>query len=544
MASLAMRTAYRGSLGIVRAVMDDELDAISGAFIDSMATPWPFSESHAQANFEEDARRLAQVTADLFHAKEDSAAIAAAAAAAAAAATPPPPEPPLLVVAITLRQLLGAAAAYATAVAVLAAGCWALLAFRRWSMHYKRRAYERALAKRGRAPVSPPRVAPGAALNAINALAHLPIVAPLLDGVFWAAVSASAALLAPLVLAEGVQRSARELLRTATGGTEAPASARSRLAVVVTGCDSGFGRSLAIELAQRGYTVFACCLNSASVASMHLDDAGESSRVLNGSASRLRAVKADVTSDDEVAAAAAAVDQWTEAGPGRRLLAVVNNAGVGAAGFAEWASMKAFQADVNVNYLGVVRVCKAFLGALKRSAAAAAGPAPRVVIVSSMSGKLPLPMISSYSSTKHAVAAFAASLRMELSMFGIDVCTCLPSFHKTPLLMNSGDKVRRVWSEQTPQLRAEYGEPFLGTLVGASESFLTDWAWDPERVVEGLARAATSTHKPPRELAIGSDARFALNVLKHLPPAVYESVIYYWLCWDVIEPELEHPHEK
>ena len=40
------------------------------------------------------------------------------------------------------------------------------------------------------------------------------------------------------------------------------ASEREDLAVVVTGCDSGFGKALALELLSRGYTVFACCLQA------------------------------------------------------------------------------------------------------------------------------------------------------------------------------------------------------------------------------------------------------------------------------------------
>ena len=64
---------------------------------------------------------------------------------------------------------------------------------------------------------------------------------------------------------------------------------------------------------------------------------------------------------------------------------------------------------MQVNFLGVVRVCRAFLPALRRSAGAAPAPAcaPRVVIVSSMSGKIPCPLLAPYTTSKHAVAAYA-----------------------------------------------------------------------------------------------------------------------------------------
>ena len=45
----------------------------------------------------------------------------------------------------------------------------------------------------------------------------------------------------------------------------------------------------------------------------------------------------DVTSDAQVAAAAEAVQGWTDLRPSRRrLLCVVNNAGVGTGGYVEW----------------------------------------------------------------------------------------------------------------------------------------------------------------------------------------------------------------
>ena len=53
--------------------------------------------------------------------------------------------------------------------------------------------------------------------------------------------------------------------------------------------------------------------------------------------SRLKALPMDVTSDAQVAAAAEAVQGWTDLRPSRRrLLCVVNNAGVGTGGYVEW----------------------------------------------------------------------------------------------------------------------------------------------------------------------------------------------------------------
>ena len=35
---------------------------------------------------------------------------------------------------------------------------------------------------------------------------------------------------------------------------------------------------------------------------------------------------------------------------------------------------------------------------------------------------------------------------------------------------------------------------------------------------------------------IGSDARFGLNLMRHLPPPVYEALIYQWIAWNLVKP--------
>ena len=47
---------------------------------------------------------------------------------------------------------------------------------------------------------------------------------------------------------------------------------------------------------------------------------------------------------------------------------------------------------------------------------------------------------------------------MELAIWGIDICTVLPSFHRTPLLEGSLPSLRRVWAAATPEVRAQYGD--------------------------------------------------------------------------------------
>ncbi|EOD17772.1 hypothetical protein EMIHUDRAFT_310752 [Emiliania huxleyi CCMP1516] len=319
---------------------------------------------------------------------------------------------------------------------------------------------------------------------------HAPVIAPLLLAVYWTVMLLLSALMAPLALIDGITKAWAD-----ASATEAAPAERAGLAIVVTGCDSGFGRSLAVALAERGYTVFAGCLSPESASS------------LTG-IHRLRACKMDVTSDADVDSCVAAVHAWVEEGRGaRRLLSVVSNAGRGAGGWVDWLSMGDYESDIAVNFLGVVRVSKSFLPLLRRSAAAAAGSPfaapPRLLIVSSMSGKLPL-----------------------ANVWGVHVSTALPSFHRTPLTTGGVGVLVRKWTSLGGEARALYGDHCAESCFRIADGMMSDWAWEPERVTEALARAATSRGAPPAEL----------NLLRHLPAAALETVIWRWYASELVPP--------
>lgn len=83
--------------------------------------------------------------------------------------------------------------------------------------------------------------------------------------------------------------------------------------IVITGCDTGFGNSLAVSLYEKGWTVYATCLT----------DAGMAGISEKGTADRLIPVKLDVTKADQIDALVARV----EASHPEGIYALVNNAG-------------------------------------------------------------------------------------------------------------------------------------------------------------------------------------------------------------------------
>jgi hypothetical protein len=131
---------------------------------------------------------------------------------------------------------------------------------------------------------------------------------------------------------------------------------RQELAVVITGCDTGFGRELALRAADQGYIVFAGCLDSES--SWGKENGSDFATILTKGT--IVPLPMDVTKDDQVQNAVAKVTAWlqekptttqqpppppptTTTTPKRILHAVINNAGVGVGGLVDWTDLSTFQ---------------------------------------------------------------------------------------------------------------------------------------------------------------------------------------------------------
>ena len=113
----------------------------------------------------------------------------------------------------------------------------------------------------------------------------------------------------------------------------------TKYAVVISGCDSGIGKELALCLAAEGFVVFAGCLQK------------ESLRAFSGMASSIHPVLVDVTCDEHALSFSRSVSEWLQGGGSnkeRRVLhSLVNNAGVGIAGYCDWLDVKDYEYCMN-----------------------------------------------------------------------------------------------------------------------------------------------------------------------------------------------------
>jgi NADP-dependent 3-hydroxy acid dehydrogenase YdfG len=181
----------------------------------------------------------------------------------------------------------------------------------------------------------------------------------------------------------------------------------TRGTAVVTGASSGIGAATARRLVQEGYDVLAGARRRERLDALAAE---------LGPA--LRAVHLDVTSPESCAALAA------EAGPSLNVL--VNNAG-GAHGMepvsdadpADWRTM------FEVNVIGALQVTQALLPALVASGQG------HVVVMGSTAGRIVYEGGGGYTAAKHAEAAMAETLRLELNGQPVRVTEIAPGMVAT-----------------------------------------------------------------------------------------------------------------
>ena len=270
----------------------------------------------------------------------------------------------------------------------------------------------------------------------------------------------------------------------------------SRAAVVITGCDSGFGRLVAVELHRLGATVFAGCLSEASCRELH----GKYGK------DRMRAFLLDVRKNEDVERAVGRVRK--SALP---LLGVVNNAGISAFGWAEALDVKTYQRNMDVNFFGVVRMTRAFLPLLRKHRG-------RLVNMGSIGARMPSAFGSAYLSTKAAMTSYSESVRQEVHRFGVKVSLVEPGFFATELL-SDGSKAGGIFSVDPPGYPA-YAEKMANT---AEPIRKMEWLNGHDcRKVTGAVVDALLNRFPLARYTVGYDARLIRHFLVFLPSWVVD----------------------
>lgn len=243
--------------------------------------------------------------------------------------------------------------------------------------------------------------------------------------------------------------------------------------VWITGASSGIGEALAGTFARAGARLVLSARRE-----------GELERVRRGlpRADEHRVVDFDMADSAAVEAAAREV-----LAAGERLDVLVLNAGITQRSLARDTGLAVDRRLFEVNFFGPVALTKAVLPALRTQGGG------RLVVVSSLVGKMGTPLRSGYAASKHALHGFFESLRAEEHDAGIRVTMVLPGFIRTPL------PVTALTGDGSPQGRMDRAQ-----LAGMDPGVCA------ERVLGAVLRGRD-------EVLIGGKERFAILLGRAAP---------------------------
>jgi NAD(P)-dependent dehydrogenase (short-subunit alcohol dehydrogenase family) len=265
--------------------------------------------------------------------------------------------------------------------------------------------------------------------------------------------------------------------------------------VVITGASTGIGEATALHLRDLGFDVRA---------GVRKDEDAERLRGIGVSP-----VKLDVTDASSIAAARAEVGDGPLAG-------LVNNAGVAVAGPLEFIPIDRLREQLEINLIGQVAVTQAFLPALRAGRG-------RIVNVSSIGGRIALPLMGPYAASKFGLEGVSDSLRRELRGQGVEVVLVQPGGVKTPIWK----KGTAVADEMAAAMPAE-AETLYGRLIAAlrkQTAVIEEKTGLPPRDVAEVIGTAMTADKPKTRYLVGRDAKMRWAIARTVPDRTMDSLI-------------------
>jgi NAD(P)-dependent dehydrogenase (short-subunit alcohol dehydrogenase family) len=241
--------------------------------------------------------------------------------------------------------------------------------------------------------------------------------------------------------------------------------------VLITGSSQGIGRAAAIELAARGHDVVATARRPETLADLPVVE-------------RLALDVTDQASVDAAIARAGEID------------VLISNAGATVRGTIEHTPLSEFERLYELNTIGALRVTQAVLPAMRQRGSG------KIIFLSSVLGRLGIPLIGAYAQSKWALEAIAETLALEVGPLGIEVSVLEPAMVST-----DGPRSASNHKDHT----AEYARLWEG--LGQMPA---DLAITPEDVARAIADTVDAAQAPLRS-PVGATAEHLLDALDHAP---------------------------
>jgi len=270
---------------------------------------------------------------------------------------------------------------------------------------------------------------------------------------------------------------------------------------LITGASSGIGFETSLTLARNEFRTFATMRNLSK--SRKIREIAKKERL------PLTVIPLDV--NDNASIRTAIQNILVEA---KRIDVVINNAGYGLFGAVEDLSMDKIIDQFETNFFGVVRVVKSVLPIMRNQHSGT------IINISSMVGRVAMPLNSVYVASKFALEGFSESIRHELSKFGINVILIEPGIVRTGFF----DNLQKSKNEAAKSPYSALLKRRLSRFKSVSESNSSS----PSQVAKAILKALQSKSSNFRYI-VGEDAIIVLEKRKVLSDIKFEK----WI-WDSI----------
>jgi len=257
---------------------------------------------------------------------------------------------------------------------------------------------------------------------------------------------------------------------------------------LVTGASRGIGKGIVEHLAARGWDVIA------GVRSQQDADA-----VTKLAPQRVSSVILDVTSADDIAALEGSLPD--------RLDAIVNNAGIAVGGAMETLSSAEWRKQLEINVIGALAVTRAVLPRLRKSQG-------RIVFISSVNGRLSMPLVGAYAASKYALEAAADALRMELSPWKIRVVVVEPAQTDTDMWRTADTMVEDLEAGLSAEHRSLYAKHIAGfkKMIPVSQRMAV-----PTAKVSAVVEEALTAKRPRARYIVGLGPKAQVALMSVMP---------------------------
>jgi NAD(P)-dependent dehydrogenase (short-subunit alcohol dehydrogenase family) len=270
--------------------------------------------------------------------------------------------------------------------------------------------------------------------------------------------------------------------------------------ILITGASTGLGKEMALYLAERGFRVYGTTRDERQA-----DDLRAAARARNAD---LRVLPLDVTNQESIDAAVKTI--IAESGG---IYGVINNAGIGLRGYFEDLTAEEIHKLFEANVFGVMAVTKAVLPYMRQARRG------RVILISSVGGRIGALSVTAYCSTKFAIEGFGESLFQELAPLGIRVVLIEPGIIKTERWSTNRGTAKNAMNPDSP-----YYAWFMQSEKESDELVKAQTAVPAD--VAAVVHQALIAERPKLRYMIGRKAKLAVALKRFIPGELFERLYF------------------